>query len=239
MTTQTKKAIVVGSTGGVGRWIVYTLALDPRVGMITAIVRGNSRPAEFFHLNPQQFQKVRQVDANFEKLDEKVFQGHDVGFSALGIYTSQAKDEAHFRRIEIDYNVAAAKAMMSGGVKRFAYLSGSGASQTGSMMMFARVKGDAEKALQNIGFERATVVRPGMILGRGTDAQLPPFYVQLDFLSNLVPQKFKIQAQEIARAMVHSTLGLPDAPVEPSRKWIWENMDIHRYAGEYEASMPK
>jgi len=233
------KAVVVGSSGGVGRWVVHTLACDPRVETITALTRRTNLTADFFHLEgkPEQFAKVQQKPVDFNNLNEKALKGHDIGFSALGLYTAEVKDEQHFRQVEIDYNMKAARAMYDNGqgVKRFAYLSGQGVSQDGSRIMFARVKGEAEKSMQSIGFERATMARPGGIYNRGEDGNASGYKKLMQYgelLMKRLPGSMAIDAQDIAKAMVHSTLKPAEKNVDMS-KMIWEHKQLKLEALAY------
>ena len=43
------------------------------------------------------------------------FSGHTMIFSALGIYTKEARDEAHFKQVEVVWNMAAFRAALAGG----------------------------------------------------------------------------------------------------------------------------
>eukprot|EP00004_Rigifila_ramosa_P027835 TRINITY_DN9209_c0_g1_i1.p1 TRINITY_DN9209_c0_g1~~TRINITY_DN9209_c0_g1_i1.p1 ORF type:complete len:250 (-),score=53.16 TRINITY_DN9209_c0_g1_i1:7-756(-) len=246
MTTPTgKRAVVVGATGSVGRMLVKTLALDPRVARVTAAVRKLREPgsvAAFYLLGdqPEAAGKVQEVAVDYAALSDAptaggVFEGHDIGFSGLGIYTAAAQSEAHFREVEVTANMRAAKAMRLGGVGRFAYLSGQGVTQTPGCLtpQFSRVKGEAERRLQTeVGFERCTVVRPAGIYDRPEGST--PAHALEGFMNNrmrfLLNTSVGIKCEEVAQAMVHSALaGEPVAP-------ILENNDIRATAAAYRSS---
>ena len=131
--------------------VVHHLARDERVASVTALTRrSRDDTTTLFDLSPAEAAKVKFAVVDYDALvadaagsSIDTFAGHDIGMSCLGLYTSDAKDEAHFRHVEITTNVATATAMVAGGVDRFAYLSGMGAKK-GGWMMFARVKADAE-----------------------------------------------------------------------------------------------
>eukprot|EP00301_Raphidiophrys_heterophryoidea_P001842 c10871_g1_i1.p1 GENE.c10871_g1_i1~~c10871_g1_i1.p1 ORF type:complete len:268 (+),score=63.46 c10871_g1_i1:57-806(+) len=236
-----KRAVVVGSTGGVGRFLVKTLLLDPRITHVTAVVRKpQAGPATFFRLSEDEAKqanidtRLRQVvmpdfEANF---NESLFADHDLGFSCLGLYTAHAKSEAHFRQVEIEFNLKAAEAMKKGGVSRYAYLSGKGVKQDGSMLMFARVKGEAEKRLQAVGFASALAARPGGIFNRGEDTLKAN--VLEPYMAKMLPSCLGIDAEVIAQAMVHSTL-LEDS--KGLEKGIWENDQLKEEANRYTAGL--
>jgi uncharacterized protein YbjT (DUF2867 family) len=227
------KAVVVGASGGVGRWIVSVLLSDPRVGRVTAVSRRSlpdDAAAAYYMAAPEVAAvKLRQAAVDFGALNATVFAGHTLGFSALGLYTQDAESEAHFRAVEVDCNVAAAAAMHAGGVRRYAYLSGQGVRQDGGLVMFARVKGAAEKALQARGFERATMVRPGAIRKRAGPVKAGLMY---GLAERLMPAFLSVEAQSVAKAMVASTLR-----GAVGEKEIWENKQIKREAQAYDESL--
>ena len=257
-------AIVAGSTGGVGRSVVSTLAKDPRVSRITALARRDGLDAAtLFQLGdvPQVAHKIEFAAVDYETLISdpasyttvfqvhsateciaalalillRGLQGHDVGFSGLGIYTKDARNEEHFRRVEIAYNVAFARALVAGGGSRLAYLSGAGA-KAGGMFMFARVKADAERSLREVqGIARSSSMRPGFITARPgaiNDLQervgtvLAPFLVRVGQA---------VSAENIAKAMAHVTL--PEArpaDVATQEQDVLENNDIVVAAQSYD-----
>jgi uncharacterized protein YbjT (DUF2867 family) len=228
-----QRAVVVGATGGVGRWIVSVLLADPRVGQVTAVSRRkqpDDAVAAYYMASPEvALAKLRQATVDFSAVDASVFAGHTLGFSALGLYTADAKSEAHFRSVEVDCNVAAAAAMRAGGVRRYAYLSGMGVKQDGGLVMFARVKGAAEKELQAAGFERATVVRPGTIIKRAGAVRPGLMY---GLAERLTPAFMAVAAQDLAKAMVASAI--KDAAGE---KEVWELKRIKAEARAYDESL--
>ena len=159
-------------------------------------------------------------------------QGHSIGASCLGIYTKDARDEAHFRRVEIGYNTAVARALVAGGGTRFAYLSGMGA-KAGGWAMFARVKADAEAALRNVsGIVKSASMRPGYIAHRpGASLGIP------DRIAGFMPGVMKklgmgVECDDIAKTMVHSLLA-PAADVAD----VFENKDIMATARVYEKEL--
>ena len=158
-------------------------------------------------------------------------QGHSFGVSCLGIYTKDARDEAHFRRVEIEYNVAAAQALVAGGGRRMAYLSGMGAKK-GGWAMFARVKADAEEALRLVpGMEKAASMRPGAILNREGGRDLG-FQDTLAHVLAPVMSFFgaAVETDDIAKAMLYATMHEPAGDVAD----VYENDDIKAAARVYE-----
>eukprot|EP00299_Pterocystis_sp_00344_P016350 c8203_g1_i3.p1 GENE.c8203_g1_i3~~c8203_g1_i3.p1 ORF type:complete len:134 (-),score=31.26 c8203_g1_i3:260-661(-) len=123
--------------------------------------------------------------------------------------------------------------MKQGGVTRYSYLSGGRVSQTGSMFMFARVKGEAERRLQEIGFATATMARPGGILDRGKDAVKTNWLEPILFA--ILPRSLGIPAEDVAKAMVRSTL--VDDKNGELKKGIWEMARLKLEAAAYTAEL--
>jgi hypothetical protein len=82
----------------------------------------------------------------------------------LGTYTGAVSD-AELRAITVDYTIEFARVLrLSSPDAAFSFLSGNGADPTGrSRLVFARYKGEAEKALLATGFPRVYIFRPAYI----------------------------------------------------------------------------
>lgn len=85
--------------------------------------------------------------------------------SALGTTWKQAgKDEAAFRAVDHDLVRTTAQAALRHGAARMIAVSSVGA-QIGSRSFYLRVKGQAERDLRKIGFDRLDILRPGLLRG--------------------------------------------------------------------------
>jgi uncharacterized protein YbjT (DUF2867 family) len=90
--------------------------------------------------------------------------GQDAAIFCLGAYTGAVPD-AELRRVTVDYPIAFVRVLHAASPAAvFSFLSGSGADPTGrGRLAFARYKGEAEKALQEMGFSHVTIFRPAYI----------------------------------------------------------------------------
>jgi uncharacterized protein YbjT (DUF2867 family) len=141
-----------------------------------------------------------------------------VGFSVLGVGANTAKlSLAQHRAIDVDLNAAFAKGLKdSGSVRHLAYMSAVGADiqakTTGSgaagMPRYARVKGEAERAVLGQGLSVVSIFRPSLIIG---SAHTPSTLAALlSLLSPLMPTKYRpIRTTEIAQAMVAAARSAP------------------------------
>jgi hypothetical protein len=85
-------------------------------------------------------------------------------FSALGTTRAQAGGLANQRAIELDLNMAVARAAHAAGARVFVLVSAAGASRT-SLFPYTRLKGEIEDAAAALGFRRVVLLRPGLIVG--------------------------------------------------------------------------
>jgi uncharacterized protein YbjT (DUF2867 family) len=134
-------------------------ALDhPAVGAVTAIGR---RKLGISH--PKLKDVLHQDFADCSAL-ANALSGQDAAIFCLGAYTGAVPD-AELRRVTVDYPIAFARVLHAASPAAvFSFLSGSGADPTGrSRLAFARYKGEAEKALQEMGFSHVTIFRPAYI----------------------------------------------------------------------------
>jgi uncharacterized protein YbjT (DUF2867 family) len=96
----------------------------------------------------------------------------DAAVSALGTTMRQAGSQPAFRAVDHDMVVAFAFAAAAAGAQRMVVVSSVGA-DTGSANFYLRTKGEMERALGEIGFERLDILRPGLLRGeRGSERRL-------------------------------------------------------------------
>jgi uncharacterized protein YbjT (DUF2867 family) len=194
------RLVIVGATGMVGGYALRYALEHPAVGTVMAIGRRTlaiQRPKlkEVLH---QDFADCSPLADTLSDQDAAVF--------CLGTYTGAVSD-AELRKVTLDYTIAFARVLhASSPAAAFSFLSGSGADPTRqSRLAFARYKGEAEKALQEMGFSHVYNFRPGYIYPveprkepnfgyRLLRAIYPAFRV-------LFPNQV-IRADDLARAMV-------------------------------------
>jgi uncharacterized protein YbjT (DUF2867 family) len=141
----------------------------------------------------------------------------EMAFCALGTTIAQAGSQAAFRAVDFDAVLAFAQAARRVGVRRFAAVSALGAS-AGAATFYNRVKGEAEDALAQIGFEQLVLARPSLLLGDRQALAQPPrrgewLATKLATpLAPLIPAAWRpIAAATVARALLR--LLLADLPM--------------------------
>ncbi len=194
-----KRALLVGGSGLVGRALLNQLLAHPAYGAVHALLR---RPVPGW---PQHAQlHTQQVD--FRALP--ALPAADEVFIALGTTIKQAGSQGAFRAVDFDAVLASARAARAAGAKALFMVSALGADPK-STMFYSRVKGEAEQAVQGLGFEQVVLARPSLLLGdraalgqpdragEGTATRL------LRPLSGLIPRSVRpIAAVAVAQALV-------------------------------------
>jgi uncharacterized protein YbjT (DUF2867 family) len=149
------KLLLLGATGLVGRHVLDLALADPRVAAVTAPAR---RPL------PSRPGLVAPV-VDFANLpeDPSIWTG-DAVICALGTTLKVAASRERFHQVDHDYPLAIARLAKANGATTFVLNSAMGA-DVKSLFFYSRVKGEIERDIVALGFERTVLVRPGLIDG--------------------------------------------------------------------------
>ena len=153
--TDRPSAIVAGSTGLIGRALLKRLLEDRNTGTVHALVRRADHG-----IAPQPRLLTHKVDFARAVALPLAYEC----YIALGTTIRQAGSQEAFRHVDFDTVVALAKAAKAAGVARMALVSALGADPN-STVFYNRVKGEAEEAVSDYGFERLVIARPSLLLG--------------------------------------------------------------------------
>nr|WP_206026566.1 NAD(P)H-binding protein [Rubrivivax benzoatilyticus] len=154
----------------------------------------------------------------------------ETAFCALGTTRAAAGSDTAFRAVDLDAVLAFARAARAAGVRRFALVSALGA-DAASSNLYLRTKGEAEAAIEALGFETLVVARPSLLLGdRGTLGQPPrPGEALAQHLSRplagWIPARWRpVAAADVAAALLHTMAApapglhrLESAALQPGR----------------------
>jgi uncharacterized protein YbjT (DUF2867 family) len=134
----------------------------------------------------------------------------DAAFSCLGTTIKVAGSQAAFRSVDFDAVLAFARAARAAGVRTFAAVSALGANPK-SPNFYSRVKGEAEAALAEVGFDSLVLARPSLLAGdREALGQPVRLGEKIGLaitapLGPLFPAAWRpIQAATVARAMLRA-----------------------------------
>jgi uncharacterized protein YbjT (DUF2867 family) len=151
-----RTAVLLGATGLVGGHLLRLLATDGRWARVVTPTR-----RRMHRLGPRH----EPVEVDFERLADHAaaLAGDDV-FCALGATIRKAGSEEAFRRIDLDYPFQAAQLARSGGASHFLLVSALGADPD-SRIFYNRTKGEAERAVGQVGFPALSIFRPSLLTG--------------------------------------------------------------------------
>ncbi|KAL4451875.1 hypothetical protein ABPG75_007537 [Micractinium tetrahymenae] len=179
MSSQSLHAVVLGATGAVGREVLGQLLVSPRWSSVTA-----EAPAQYKSQPGFDAAKLKQVVVDMDRLEEQAgsaFAGADSVFCCLGTTRAAAGSAEAFKKVDLHYVEAAARAAAAAGVPHFSLVSAQGA-RAGLWasdlkpfhgLLYAKTKGLAEEAAKAAGFAYTTIMRPGLLergeLARGLE----------------------------------------------------------------------
>jgi uncharacterized protein YbjT (DUF2867 family) len=157
-----KTAVMIGATGLVGSHVLLRLLDDDRFAKVIAFGRnrsGKSHP------------KLEEHSIDFAAPDSwSARVTGDVAFSALGTTSKQAGSQAAQRKVDYDYPFEFARAAAKNGVAAFVLVSAASADPS-SRLFYSRIKGELDRDVQQLGFERVRIMRPSLLGGERKDAR--------------------------------------------------------------------
>ncbi|MCU0435116.1 MAG: NAD(P)H-binding protein [Bacteroidia bacterium] len=193
-----KTAVVFGSTGLIGSFLLKQLLADERYAEVKILVR---KPTGIRHA------KLDEVVTNFKNLDDlrQEVKGDEV-FCCLGTTIKTAGSEAAFRRIDFELVRWAAMSARENKVNAFLVVSSIGANAK-SRNFYLRTKGEMELAVTAAGFEKCVVVRPSMLLGPRTEKRFGESMGKaiMNAFSFAIPKHWKaVEAEDVAASMIEA-----------------------------------
>jgi uncharacterized protein YbjT (DUF2867 family) len=200
---QPYSAVVLGSTGNVGRQIVSLLVANPAVQRVVLL---NRRQAGGF----AGASKVREIVVpDMSTLAEATAAaareiGATAGFCAFGVGKgTRQMSEGEMRKIEVQYPTAFAAGCKAGGVLSLGLMTAVGA-DVGSSVRYLRIIGEKEQAVTAVGLPALGIYKPSVILGNSnTPSYMHYVYPAVQWA---LPSRFHaIDAHDLARAIVEGT----------------------------------
>jgi uncharacterized protein YbjT (DUF2867 family) len=149
-----KTAVIAGHSGLIGRQLLDLLLGDEHYTKVIALGR-------------------KSLDIENHKLVQKIVDFNEINFDAehvddvfccLGTTIKKAGTKEKFRLVDFQFPVNLANVCYKKGATTFSLVSSMGASEN-SNVFYSKVKGEVEKAINNIGFHRVEIYRPSLLLG--------------------------------------------------------------------------
>jgi uncharacterized protein YbjT (DUF2867 family) len=149
-------AVLIGATGLVGSEILRQLVADARFASVVVLGRRSTGVAQ---------EKVREhlVDFGTPSTFGELVRG-DVLFSALGTTIRVAGSEAAQYEVDHGHQLRVAAAARRNGVPVYVLVSSAGATPR-ARLFYSRMKGELERDVEALTFERARILRPGLLDG--------------------------------------------------------------------------
>jgi uncharacterized protein YbjT (DUF2867 family) len=188
-----KTALILGATGLIGQALTQQLLENPYYDTVKVLVR---TPLELEH------PKLIQERYDYDHPQADLLTANHV-YCCLGTTIKKAGSPEAFRKVDYDYVVQTAALAQEQGARRMAVVSSMGA-DANSKVLYSRVKGEMEAALQAQGWETLYIVRPSLLLGERDEFRLGESIgkVAAKGLSFLIPDKYKgIEGSQVAKAM--------------------------------------
>lgn len=196
-----RSLLLAGASGLIGTELSRQALLLPGLQALHAVVRRTPAGAAN---DP----RLHWLPVDFSRLG--VLPEADAAACALGTTIKVAGSQAAFRAVDFDAVLAFAKAARAAGVRRFAVVSALGADAR-SRNFYSRVKGDAEAALAELGFDSLVIARPSLLLGDRAALGQPERRGELigqaitRHIGGLIPAAWRpIEGAVVARALVRA-----------------------------------
>ncbi len=192
-----RAVLVAGATGLVGREILALLLADPDIQRVHTV--GRKAPAV-------QHARLQHHPSDLQQIP--TLPPLQAAYIALGTTIKVAGSQAAFRAIDFDAVLAVARAAHAAGASRLGVVSAMEADPD-SWIFYNRVKGEAERALAQVGFDTLVIARPSLLVGNRGALHQPSRpgetvgRVVSTLLRPLIPANYRaIRAKSVARALV-------------------------------------
>ncbi|RFU35103.1 hypothetical protein B7463_g1205, partial [Scytalidium lignicola] len=225
-------AALVGSTGLVGSRILSNLLTLPSINSVHSISR--RQPAS---TDPKLHPIVSTDNSSWASSLSSVTPTPDIFFSALGTTAAAAGGVENQRKLDLGVNLELAKAAKAAGVNVYVLISSVGANSKSSTPYF-KTRGELDDKVQEIGFEKTVILKPGLLLGPRNEWRLFESIGQnvvklVGLVSTGLRNRMGQDAEVVARAAVKAGMMALEGKMETDGKvWILTAADIVRLGNQ-------
>ena len=155
MTKISGASLVVGSTGLIGKKLIFELA--KKDSEVIAIARRSISNLP---------ENVSLLDINFDDfLENGSLPSCDHIYICLGTTIKKAGSQSEFKKVDFDYCVSFAKKAREAGATKISLVSSVGANPY-AKNFYLKTKGEVEEEIKKIDFQYINIFRPSLLLGR-------------------------------------------------------------------------
>jgi hypothetical protein len=220
------KAIITGSTGMVGRGVLYECLDNPEV---EAVLTVNRQPLNIQH---KKLKEIIHSDFMDISTIQSQLAGYNACFFCMGVSSVGMNEEKYYKvTYELTLHWAATLQKLNHDMV-FCYVSGTGTDSTEKgRTMWARIKGKTENAILALSFKDAYMFRPGYIQPmKGIKSKTPLYNAMYVIFKPLYPV-----LKALFPTFVTSTVQVGKAMISAALKGyghkLLENRDINILAG--------
>jgi len=151
-----KVALVVGSSGLIGKNVIYELLNNKEYVKVIAL----SRKDLLIHHD-----KLEQHIIDFDNIEKysNVINADDV-FCCMGTTVKQTPNLEDYRKIDVTYPAKVAMLAKENGANQVLLVSAMGADKS-SNIFYNRIKAEAEYEISKLGYKSVSIFRPSLLMG--------------------------------------------------------------------------
>ena len=155
MTKMSGTSLVIGSTGLIGKRLIFELA--KKNSEVIAIARRSISNLP---------ENVSLLEINFDDfLENGILPSCDHIYICLGTTIKKAGSQSEFKKVDFDYCVSFAKKAREAGATKISLVSSVGANPF-AKNFYLKTKGEVEEEIKKIDFHYINIFRPSLLLGR-------------------------------------------------------------------------
>lgn len=196
--SNSKIALIAGSTGLVGGFLLNYLLNNSNYSKVIALVRKKQNTIH---------QKLEQIVFDFENQESysQLPKVHSI-YCTLGTTIKKAGGKDNFIKVDYAYPLALAKFGKEFGTEKFSIVTTMGADAS-SLVFYNKVKGEVEADIQKLNYPILHVFRPSLLLGNRAEIRVGEkvgeVFMQIfnPFLAGNLKKYRSIKADDVAKAM--------------------------------------
>ncbi len=201
------KVIITGASGMVGKGVLLECLDHQDISEVLSIGR---TPLELDH--PKLKELIITDFLDYSTVEDQL-KGYDACYLCMGVSAGGLSEEK-YRELTYDYTLSFAKTLLKLNANMTCtYVSGEGTDSTEKgRVMWARVKGKTENELLNLGFRRAFMFRPGIIIPlRGIKSKTRLYQFFYDYfmwlakLMKVLSPNSVVNTTQLGQAMINVT----------------------------------